>query len=517
MSVRRPLAILLCAVALLAPTWSCLDATEIDLQIRTDEPVANIAPPQQAEIVLGTPADVLTTPTTDISSNAVDATGSFGDLVVAPNGDIHADVALRVVLGVTVPTSQCGQTPQGCIVASRTIRYVPHHELVLSVTLESKCLGVSCPASQTCVAGSCVDDKVDTDLCDGGTCGPGSLGDGSVQPDTGPADAQPEVSGCAVANPATCGANTCVDLMNDRANCGACGFDCTGGTCTQGTCQLTAAATGECLGVWNGSVYVVGQKGALFTVSTNGGAPASVDLSGAAASDVATLREAEDVAYSYFTQTLTWSADEKVHSSNPVQLPAADRIAIDDSGIAWLGLQTGQIGYMTYFAGTAQTYGQVPLTNFTDGWLAVSQGVVYASVGMKELCRATSQGSQLPCLSAGTTPALDTPLGVAVSDPNSSAPSVYVIEKGNSVVALDSKLAARSTFAGGGVSMMGLAWDKSTSTAYAISDVAISKSSGGPLTTLVDLAPAVARCIAVDASAVYWLGSNPIGVFKHFK
>ena len=516
MSVRRPVAIVLCAVALLAPTWSCLDATEIDLQIRTDEPVANIAAPQQAEITLGTPADVLTTPSTDIPSNTVDASGSFGDLVVAPNGDIGADVALRVVLGVTVPTSECGKTPQGCIVASRTIRYVAHHKLVLPVTLESKCIGVSCPASQTCVAGSCVDDSVDTDLCDGGTCGPGSLGDGSVQPDTGPADAQPEVSTCAVSNPATCGANTCVDLMNDRANCGQCGFDCTGGTCVEGTCQLTTAATGECLGVWKGSVYVIQQKGALFTVPTNGGTPAFVDLSGAAASDVATLREADDMAYSYFTQTLTWSADDKAHAST-LQLPAADRIAIDDSGIAWLGLQTGQIGYQTFLGGTTQLYGQIPLTNLTDAWLAVAQGVVYASSGTKELCRATSQGAQQPCLNAGSTPPLDTPLGVAVGDPSSSAPTVYVIENGNSVVAFDSQLATRSTFASGGVTMVGLAWDKATSTAYAISDGAISKSSGGPLSTLVKTSTSVARCIVVDANAVYWLGSNPVAVYKHFK
>src|SRR6185503_2227135 len=203
---KRPLALGLCAVALLAPTWSCLDATEIDVQISTDEAIANIAAPQQAQILVGTPADVLTTPTTDITSNAVDGNGSFGDLVVAPNGDIGADVALDV----TVPTSQCTQTPQGCIFASRTIRYVSHHRLVLPVKLESVCLGKVCPTGLTCVGGNCVDETVDPSLCDGGTCGPGSLGDGSVIDDA-TVDAPLEASTCAVTNPGTCGTDTCVD------------------------------------------------------------------------------------------------------------------------------------------------------------------------------------------------------------------------------------------------------------------------------------------------------------------
>lgn len=156
------MALVLCAGALLSPTWSCLDATELDLRITTDEAVANIAAPQQAQISVGTPAGVLTTPTTSVPSNAVDPSGSFGDLVIAPSGDIGAEVAVRVVLGVNVSTAKCDESPQGCIVASRRIRYVPHHELVLAVELESKCLGVSCPAGQTCVGGGCADDSVDT-------------------------------------------------------------------------------------------------------------------------------------------------------------------------------------------------------------------------------------------------------------------------------------------------------------------------------------------------------------------
>ena len=507
MSVRRPVAIVVCAVALLAPTWSCLDATELDLQISTDEPIANIAAPQQAQILVGTPADVLTTPTTNIASNTVDGSGSFGDLVVAPNGDIGADVALRVALGVTVPTSQCTQTPQGCIFASRTIRYVAHHKLVLPVKLESACLGKVCQPGLTCVAGNCVSDTVDPTLCDGGTCGTGSLGDGSVVDDA------PAV--CNVTNAATCGSDTCVDLSTSPQHCGQCNIDCTGGTCANGTCQITTKIGGQCLGVWGGSVYVVDETAGLYTAPANGGDPTPINLSGGKAFDISTLREGDDLSYSINTQVNGWDVQETKGGQIFTGLPAAERIAMDDNGVGWFSLTGADSGYVP-FGGTAAGYGALPVTNLLQGWLSVAAGTLFASLDHKQLCRVAL--GTLVCRYSTTTPSLTAPAGVAVSDPGAATADVYVVDNFTKIVKLDNSLSNPSDFGTGGVAMVGLTWDKATSTAYAISDGAITKTAGGPMQPVVAAQNVVPRCIAVDDKAVYWLQTSPsLGVFKHYK
>ena len=501
-----------CAGALLAPTWSCLDPTEIDLRITTDEAVSAIAPPAQAQILVGTPEDVLTTPSTAIDSNAVDTSGSFGDLVVAPNGDIGADVAVRVVLGVTVPTNQCAQSPQDCIVASRTIRYVSHHKLVLPVQLEAACLGVQCDVAHTCVAGKCVDNAVDTNLCDGGTCGTGSLVDGSVLDGT-TVDAPPEATPCNVAKPATCGSDTCVDFATNPAHCGGCSVDCSGGTCANGTCQLAAiASTTNCLGLWNGSVYVATQDGSLYTIAANGGAATPVTPSGGAVADVATRGLGADLAYS-FAANLNWEVDEKANGKSGVMLPSgADRIALDLGGFAWLSLASGQLGYASFTGTPSLIY--TTTGNYAKAWLAVAANGahVYASLDGTQLCHIV-QGTSL-CLTATSSPAVLSPAGVVVSDPSTSNPTVYFVENGTDVSSFDDQLATKSSFATGGVAMAGLAWDKATLEAYAISDAAIFKSSNNKMNELVAAPNAVPRCIVLDANAVYWLES-PGGVFKH--
>jgi hypothetical protein len=42
---------------------------------------------------------------------------------------------------------------------------------------------------------------------------------------------------CTLANPTTCGSDTCVDLFTDPTHCGSCTFSCGGGECTAGVCR----------------------------------------------------------------------------------------------------------------------------------------------------------------------------------------------------------------------------------------------------------------------------------------
>ena len=144
---------------------SCLAPTEIVVELHTDVPCSVVAA-NEVGIAVAKPGD------DDASFSAVgkacDPDGGLGSIVVLPR-NIDEAVGIRVVLGVNKPTSACtAPMYDGCIVARRSLEFIPHTPLELPIELRQSCLGTPCDPHSTCAsANQCVDAGT---TCTGGTC-----------------------------------------------------------------------------------------------------------------------------------------------------------------------------------------------------------------------------------------------------------------------------------------------------------------------------------------------------------
>ena len=98
-----------------------------------------------------------------------------GSVVLTPASGEDGTIALAVM------TRPDGESPESCldaaqtgqcIIARRQLRFAPHDELDVPIELRLSCLGVSCPPTQTCRKGQCVDATL-SPACSG--CGEGEL------------------------------------------------------------------------------------------------------------------------------------------------------------------------------------------------------------------------------------------------------------------------------------------------------------------------------------------------------
>jgi len=146
------------AAALLAAT-SCRDATQAQVSVRTNVPYraglrvalfAGVAPASVSE-----------------SADPWAADGRVGDLVFVPGEQKDAPLSIRVVMGIDRDPTSCSNTDSaGCIVARRSLAFVPRTRLRVPVVLHRACVGVVCPEEQTCNdVGQCVSAKVDANAC----------------------------------------------------------------------------------------------------------------------------------------------------------------------------------------------------------------------------------------------------------------------------------------------------------------------------------------------------------------
>jgi hypothetical protein len=85
----------------------------------------------------------------------------LGTFVLAPSGSESAPVT-AVIIGANTPgtladcVSAYPTTGPKCIVASRSLAFVPHTPLQLPIELSAACEGVTCGSGDTCQSGSCV-------------------------------------------------------------------------------------------------------------------------------------------------------------------------------------------------------------------------------------------------------------------------------------------------------------------------------------------------------------------------
>ncbi|WP_050435305.1 hypothetical protein [Chondromyces crocatus] len=103
--------------------------------------------------------------------------GRVGDVVIAPVDQNDKQLAYAVATRrEAAPVEGCLETPipADCILARRKLRFSPGEALRMRVDLRDACLGVDCPAEQTCVKGYCVSAEVSPEQC-ATTCDEGVL------------------------------------------------------------------------------------------------------------------------------------------------------------------------------------------------------------------------------------------------------------------------------------------------------------------------------------------------------
>jgi hypothetical protein len=157
--VRRAFLLLLGPVV--ATVASCLGPTEIQLHITTNACAAL----SRTDIYVGGQDATLLAPGT--STGGCTSPGDVGTLTIVPSGGIEQGLQLAVVGAVGGTCSSPATTEAQCIVARRSLSFVPHTRLDLPIFLDSTCAGHVCPETQTCVvrqgAPVCIDASCNAD------------------------------------------------------------------------------------------------------------------------------------------------------------------------------------------------------------------------------------------------------------------------------------------------------------------------------------------------------------------
>jgi hypothetical protein len=173
------------AVALVA---SCMGPTEISIDV-TSNACAALG---QVDIYVGHPDATFVAPSTSTSKGCAAGGNSVGTLTVVPSGGIGDHVELVVVGSVGGVCDGPATTDARCIVARRSLAFVPHRALPLPVFLDVRCAGHVCPDHTTCavVSGTpaCVDATCDSDggiVCSGDAGAPDAAACLEPAPDSG--------------------------------------------------------------------------------------------------------------------------------------------------------------------------------------------------------------------------------------------------------------------------------------------------------------------------------------------
>jgi hypothetical protein len=210
------------ALAGLAP-GACLEPTQLTLDISTD---ALCVDTSETQVFLGRLGAFETAPAA--TTQACSDDGHVGTLVVVPSQGKNQSVAVEVVLGVGKSTASCiaDGYKDGCIVARRSLNYVPHTALELPIRLDMSCLDIPCGATETCSRGKCYSAELpDPEACsdpagcdersgaggaspttEGPTSTPGNSGDGGGA--AGDASTAGNTGGGSAAGDAGTGGNT---------------------------------------------------------------------------------------------------------------------------------------------------------------------------------------------------------------------------------------------------------------------------------------------------------------------
>jgi hypothetical protein len=141
----------------------CLDPTQAKISITTDAD----CPLGGTTLTFGSGNIESKDPTT--STPACQDDGRIGSIVATPSEEKDADWSFRVVTSIDpeFPAELCVAPEWGpsCIVARRSLGFLPNKSLYLPVAMRVSCAGVKCPDDRTCVEGYCKPARVNPDDC----------------------------------------------------------------------------------------------------------------------------------------------------------------------------------------------------------------------------------------------------------------------------------------------------------------------------------------------------------------
>jgi hypothetical protein len=171
-------------LCLLGPLLSCQEATQVEVVLSTDLTCDQIS---MTSITVGR-SEQLEQKFPSLSSPSCEpGSKSLGTLTLVPSGDADEEFAIRIVTGVTgvSPDACVNEGNKGCIIARRSMRYLPNRKLFLPIPMYAECKGVYCEPGTTCYrAGVCRPANID----DPGRCTtPDACG-----PDALPAEDRPD-------------------------------------------------------------------------------------------------------------------------------------------------------------------------------------------------------------------------------------------------------------------------------------------------------------------------------------
>ena len=161
MRVAARLGVLILAASAAVAIASCRGATEILLDLHTNIPCTGGAPWKGIAVYTGHPGIDVETRAPTTTSTTCDSKGEIGTLAVVPNDTTDAEIGVRIVAGITRAPEDCAAHGyDGCVVARRTLSFLPHETLTLTIDLVSECTGLACDALHSCTNGSCADSRV---------------------------------------------------------------------------------------------------------------------------------------------------------------------------------------------------------------------------------------------------------------------------------------------------------------------------------------------------------------------
>ncbi len=181
------------------------------------------------------------TATNTPDASATEDSGDNTNIVANPNDDANAHDA------GTSPTGVDATTGLPSIDAAGTEAASADGEVADAGVTDAAPDAPACPSMELACDGGCIANDVNNCGGCGKTCATPSNGSAACN-----ASAGSYACGISCVASYTHCATSCVDLQKDAKNCGSCGHDCIGGTCSAGTCQrwTVAKTSGNALSAW---------------------------------------------------------------------------------------------------------------------------------------------------------------------------------------------------------------------------------------------------------------------------